>query len=81
MTHRRLLLTATLASLAALFTACGKSAAPAQPAPANPPATAQIYKVATDAVYAPFESLNERGEIVGSTSTWCAPWPSGPGCR
>ncbi|HET7868632.1 MAG TPA: basic amino acid ABC transporter substrate-binding protein [Burkholderiaceae bacterium] len=70
MTQRRLLLTATLASLAALFTACGKSAAPTPPAAAtataaSSPATAQVYKVATDAVYAPFESLNERGEIVG----------------
>jgi polar amino acid transport system substrate-binding protein len=66
MTHRRLLLTATLASLAALFTACGKSAAPSAPPTATtPPAVAQVFKVATDAVYAPFESLNERGEIVG----------------
>lgn len=68
MTHRRLLLlTATLASLTALLTACGKSAAPSAPPTATtPPAAAtQVYAVATDAVYAPFESLNERGEIVG----------------
>lgn len=40
---------------------CGKqdSTAPAAPA------TARVYTVGTDAAYAPFESQNEKGEIVG----------------
>jgi polar amino acid transport system substrate-binding protein len=37
------------------------ASAPA-PAPAPP---AKVYAVGTDAAYAPFESQNEKGEIVG----------------
>lgn len=50
-----------LASLA--LVACSKQAAtPAQPAaPAGP----RVYVVGTDAAYAPFESQNNKGEIVG----------------
>ena len=66
MPHRRLLLAAALAGQAALLLACGKAAAPASPpAAATPPPATPLYTVATDAVYVPFESLNERGEIVG----------------
>ncbi|MDH5332124.1 MAG: basic amino acid ABC transporter substrate-binding protein, partial [Aquincola sp.] len=39
------------------------AAAPAAPAPAP----AKVYVVGTDAAYAPFESQNEKGEIVGFT--------------
>ncbi|MCV4567391.1 transporter substrate-binding domain-containing protein, partial [Escherichia coli] len=34
-------------------------------APAPAPAPAKVYVVGTDAAYAPFESQNEKGEIVG----------------
>jgi len=54
----------TLAALAApLLTACGKKADEAGAGPA--PAPARVLVVATDAAYAPFQSQNERGEIVG----------------
>ena len=52
--------------------ACGKAPPPAPTAAATPapavsaPATpARVYVVGTDAAYAPFESQNEKGEIVG----------------
>ncbi len=57
-----------------LLAACGKKEepAPAAPAPAPAPvasapapAPAKVYVVGTDAAYAPFESQNEKGEIVG----------------
>jgi polar amino acid transport system substrate-binding protein len=45
---------------------CGrKDAAPAGAASAAAPAAARVYVVGTDAAYAPFESQNEKGEIVG----------------
>jgi polar amino acid transport system substrate-binding protein len=48
-----------------LLGACGKQApAPAATAPAASSA-AKIYVVGTDAAYAPFESQNEKAEIVG----------------
>jgi len=61
-----------------LLSACGKkdaspaadaaSAAPtAAAASAPPPDAAKVYAVGTDAAYAPFESQNEKGEIVGLT--------------
>jgi polar amino acid transport system substrate-binding protein len=52
-----------LALIVGLLAACGKqeSAAPA----AGASAAARIYSVGTDAAYAPFESQNEKGEIVG----------------
>ncbi|MDP2257096.1 MAG: basic amino acid ABC transporter substrate-binding protein [Polaromonas sp.] len=40
-------------------------AAPAASAPAAPAPAANIYVVGTDAAYAPFESQNGKGEIVG----------------
>jgi polar amino acid transport system substrate-binding protein len=44
--------------------ACGKRDIPAPTAGASAAAT-RVYSVGTDAAYAPFESQNERGEIVG----------------
>jgi polar amino acid transport system substrate-binding protein len=66
---RRFLKAVGLFAAAVVLAACGKQEpAPAPvasaPAPAAPPA-AKVYVVGTDAAYAPFESQNERGEIVG----------------
>ncbi len=60
------LATAALALLS--LAACGKSeTAPPPSASASAPAAAagRVYAVGTDAAYAPFESQNEKGEIVG----------------
>jgi polar amino acid transport system substrate-binding protein len=43
---------------------CGKQEA-SSPAAAGSASAARIYSVGTDAAYAPFESQNEKGEIVG----------------
>ncbi len=57
--------------LTALLGACERRTQPTPPATAasQPPNTVlsapQVFKVATDASYPPFESLNERGDIVG----------------
>jgi polar amino acid transport system substrate-binding protein len=60
-------LTPYLACLALALAACSKqepaTGATAGSAPA--PAVAKVYIVGTDAAYAPFESQNERAEIVG----------------
>ncbi len=64
---------ASLGAAGLLLAACGKKAeAPAAPAPAAAPAVAapapppaKVYVVGTDAAYAPFESQNEKAEIVG----------------
>ncbi|AKJ31518.1 basic amino acid ABC transporter substrate-binding protein [Caldimonas brevitalea] len=57
-----------------LLSACGKQAEAPAPTPtpgteasaaAPAPAPAKVYVVGTDAAYAPFESQNETGEIVG----------------
>lgn len=51
--------------------ACGKQEPPAPastaaaPAASAPAPAAKVYVVGTDAAYAPFESQNEKGEIVG----------------
>ena len=73
-TRRFLQISAALAA-GIVLAACGKKepAAPAAAAPASaapvvaaaPPA--KVYVVGTDAAYAPFESQNEKGEIVGLT--------------
>ena len=76
LTTRRFLQTAGLFVAGVLLAACGKSEPPpaagaaapataAAPAPAPAPAPAKVYAVGTDAAYAPFESQNEKGEIVG----------------
>ncbi|MDP1653541.1 MAG: basic amino acid ABC transporter substrate-binding protein [Rhodocyclaceae bacterium] len=65
---RRFLQTAGLVAAGLLLAACGKKEAPPAPgaaAPASAPAAAKVYIVGTDAAYAPFESQNEKGEIVG----------------
>lgn len=76
-TTRRFLQTTGLLFAGVLLAACGKkapeAAAPAasEPAPAASvaaaPPPAKVYVVGTDAAYAPFESQNEKGEIVGLT--------------
>jgi len=65
---RRFLHIAGLAAATLIFTACGKKEAPPAAAPvasAPAPAPAKVYMVGTDAAYAPFESQNDKGEIVG----------------
>jgi polar amino acid transport system substrate-binding protein len=61
---RRFLKVAGLIAAGLWLAACGKQE-PAAPAAAPAPAPAKVYVVGTDAAYAPFESQNERGEIVG----------------
>ena len=73
---RRFLQTAALVAAGFVLAACGKkepapapaasAAAPAASVAAAPP-PAKVYAVGTDAAYAPFESQNEKGEIVGLT--------------
>ena len=66
LTTRRFLTMAGLAAASLVLAACGKKEpppAPAASAPASSPA--KVYVVGTDAAYAPFESQNEKGEIVG----------------
>jgi polar amino acid transport system substrate-binding protein len=70
LTTRRFLQTGLLVAAGLLLAACGKKEepAPAAAAPAAAPAPApKVYVVGTDAAYAPFESQNEKGEIVGFT--------------
>jgi polar amino acid transport system substrate-binding protein len=68
-TTRQFLQGAGLLAAGLLLAACGKKEeAPPAPAPvasAPAPAPAKVYAVGTDAAYAPFESQNEKGEIVG----------------
>lgn len=66
--HRRFTLTAAALFVGLALAGCGKqeAAAPASTAaPAAPPAAAHVLVVGTDAAYTPFESQNEKGEIVG----------------
>ena len=65
---RRFIQLAALTTAGLLLAACGKKEAAPAPAPAtvaSAPAPAKLYVVGTDAAYAPFESQNEKGEIVG----------------
>ncbi len=71
---RRFLQSAVVLIAGVVFSACGKkdgpvteAAAPAAPvaAASAPPPPARTYAVGTDAAYAPFESQNEKAEIVG----------------
>jgi polar amino acid transport system substrate-binding protein len=77
-TTRRFLQSLGLLAVGTLLAACGKKeaetpAATSAPAPVAaasaepPPPAAKVYVVGTDAAYAPFESQNEKGEIVGLT--------------
>jgi polar amino acid transport system substrate-binding protein len=67
--RRRWLNLAAVALTGALLSACSpkapESPAKAAAAPAPAPAPAKVYVVGIDAAYAPFESQNEKGEIVG----------------
>ena len=75
MTHfstRRFLQLSGMAAVGLFLAACGKqepaptaASAPAPVASAPAPAPAKVYVVGTDAAYAPFESQNEKAEIVG----------------
>jgi len=66
---RRFLKTAGVLIAGLVLAACGKQ----EPAPTTtatapasaPAAPAKVYVVGTDAAYAPFESQNDKGEIVG----------------
>ena len=63
---RRFLQIAGITAAGLLLAACGKKEAPPAPAAAaSAAAPARVYVVGTDAAYAPFESQNEKGEIVG----------------
>jgi ABC-type amino acid transport substrate-binding protein len=70
-TTRRFLQFAGIAAAGFLLAACGKQEPPPAPAPvASAPAPApappaRVYAIGTDAAYAPFESQNEKAEIVG----------------
>jgi polar amino acid transport system substrate-binding protein len=75
-TTRRFLKTAGVLFAGLLLASCGKKEpAPAETTSMTPPASstapaptpAKVYAVGTDAAYAPFESQNEKGEIVGLT--------------
>jgi len=68
LTTRRFLQLAGITAATLVLAACGKkeeAPAPAPLAAAPAPAPAKVYVVGTDAAYAPFESQNEKGEIVG----------------
>ena len=70
LTTRRFIQTAAGLCVGVAMLACGKkeppaAATPAPVAAASAPAPARVYVVGTDAAYAPFESQNEKGEIVG----------------
>ncbi|MCA3241398.1 MAG: basic amino acid ABC transporter substrate-binding protein [Rubrivivax sp.] len=68
LTTRRFLQLAGITAATLVLAACGKkeeAPAPAPVAAAPAPAPAKVYVVGTDAAYAPFESQNEKGEIVG----------------
>ena len=59
-------LRAALCALAACgLIACGKQESAAPGPPAAPAPASRVLVVGTDAAYAPFESQNEKGEIVG----------------
>ena len=70
---RQFLQTASMLAAGVMLAACGKQTPPAAPAAAVVPVAAasapapapRVYLVGTDAAYAPFESQNEKGEIVG----------------
>ena len=67
LTLRTFIQKAGFLAAALLLAACTKQepVAPAAVAAPPAPAPARIYAVGTDAAYAPFESQNEKGEIVG----------------
>lgn len=68
-TTRRFIKTAATLFAGIVLAACSKQEPAPAPVVAAPPApapvAAKVYVVGTDAAYAPFESQNEKGEIVG----------------
>jgi polar amino acid transport system substrate-binding protein len=70
-TTRRFIQTAATLVAGIVLAACSKTEPPPPPAAAPAPAAAapapapKVYVVGTDAAYAPFESQNEKAEIVG----------------
>lgn len=69
-TTRRFIKTAATLFAGIVLAACSKTEPPpapvvVAPAPAPMAAPAKVYVVGTDAAYAPFESQNEKAEIVG----------------
>jgi polar amino acid transport system substrate-binding protein len=68
-TTRRFIQTAATLVAGLVLAACSKTEppapAPVAAAPAPAPVAAKVYVVGTDAAYAPFESQNEKAEIVG----------------
>lgn len=70
MTTRGFLKTASILLAGLALAACGKKEPTPEAAPAAPvasAASAKVYVVGTDAAYAPFESQDEKGQIVGLT--------------
>ena len=68
--NRRFALTAAALLTALAIAGCGKQeaatpAASASAPPSPPPAAARVLVVGTDAAYTPFESQNDKGDIVG----------------
>ena len=86
-TTRQFLKTAGLFGAGLLLAACGKKEEPASTAApaagsapvAAAPAPAKTLVVGTDAAYAPFESQNEKGEIVGFDMRVLEPSSTVPG--
>jgi polar amino acid transport system substrate-binding protein len=70
-TTRRFLQSTATIVLGLVLAACGRQEPPAPAASSSAPSgsapapAAKVYVVGTDAAYAPFESQNEKGEIVG----------------
>ena len=71
LTTRQFLQSTGLFAAGLLLAACGKKEPPPAPSAASsasaaaPTPASKVYVVGTDAAYAPFESQNEKGEIVG----------------
>jgi polar amino acid transport system substrate-binding protein len=65
-TVRRVLLAGFAAALLGpALVACGKKEAAGTAASGSAPSAARVYVVGTDAAYAPFESQDEKGQIIG----------------
>jgi len=67
-TARRVLIAGCAAFLGLALVACNKKEPAGSPGPAASgaaPSAARVYVVGTDAAYAPFESQDEKGQIVG----------------
>ena len=62
---RRSLRTAAAVLAVLALVGCSKEGSAPATAAASAPVAARVYVVGTDAAYAPFESQNEKGEIVG----------------